>query len=241
MREAQGDLAGAARRLQGRQEIIAKLAAADPGNAGWQRDLSVSWGKLGEVREAQGDLAGALQAYESRKITVKLAAADPGNAGWQRDLATSWEKLGQVREAQGDRAGRRPGLRGQPRNLGKLAARTRATPAGSATWRPAGRSWAMCGRPRATSPAPSRPTAPEDPVKLAAPDPGNAGWQSDLSWSWIKLGDVRQAQGDLAGALQAYEDARALLRLLAEAGKLNADREEWIFWIERQLAALAQR
>ncbi len=38
-----------------------KLAAADPGNAGWQRDLSVSLNKIGDVRQAQGDLAGALE------------------------------------------------------------------------------------------------------------------------------------------------------------------------------------
>jgi len=78
-------------------------------------------------------------------------------------------------------------------------------------------------------------------AKLAAQDPGNAQWQSDLATSWGRLGYVRQAQGDLTGALQAYEDARRLLRLLAEGGKLNAEREKWIFWIERQLAALAQR
>ena len=83
-----------------------KLAAADPGNAGWQRDVSVSLDKVGDVRLAAGDRAGALAAYEeSLAIRRKLAAADPGNAGWQRDVSVSLSKVGDVRLAAGDRAG----------------------------------------------------------------------------------------------------------------------------------------
>ena len=73
------------------KNIRDKLAAADPGNAEWQRDLSISWNKLGDVRRAQGDLPGALQAFtDDKNIADKLAAADPGNADWQRDLIVSW-------------------------------------------------------------------------------------------------------------------------------------------------------
>ena len=38
--------------------------------------------------------------------------------------------------------------------------------------------------------------------RLAKSDPGNAGWQRDLSVSYEKVGDVQAAQGDLAGALK---------------------------------------
>jgi hypothetical protein len=70
--------------------IMRKLAAADPGNAGWQRDVSVSLDNVGNVRRAAGDRAGALSAHEeSLAIRRKLAAADPGNAGWQRDVSVS--------------------------------------------------------------------------------------------------------------------------------------------------------
>ena len=34
-----------------------------PANAGWQRDLSVSYNKVGGVQEAQGNLSGALKSY----------------------------------------------------------------------------------------------------------------------------------------------------------------------------------
>ena len=44
-------------------ELFERLAKADPNNAGWQRDLSVSYAKVGDVQVAQGDLAGALKSF----------------------------------------------------------------------------------------------------------------------------------------------------------------------------------
>jgi hypothetical protein len=70
------------------------LARADPGNAGWQRDLSVSHIKIGDVLRAQGNLTAALESYQADlAIAERLARADPGNAGWQRDLAFSHWRL----------------------------------------------------------------------------------------------------------------------------------------------------
>jgi len=85
--------------LEPTRDALQRLAAADPGNAAWQRDLAVSHNKVGDVLRAQGNLAGALE------IGERLAAADPGNAGWQRDLAVSHNKVGDVLRAQGDLAG----------------------------------------------------------------------------------------------------------------------------------------
>ena len=55
---AQGDLAGALKSYQDSLAIRDRLAKSDPGNAGWQRDLSVSYNNIGYVQKAQGDLAG---------------------------------------------------------------------------------------------------------------------------------------------------------------------------------------
>ena len=83
--------------------IADRLAKADPGNAGWQRDLSVSYSKIGEVLVAQGNLPEALKTYrDSLAIADRLAKADPGNAGWQRDLSVSYAKVGDVLVAQGN-------------------------------------------------------------------------------------------------------------------------------------------
>ena len=73
-----------------RKDIISALAASDPANAEWQRDLSVSLEKLGDLAVKQGDLAGALRYFtEDKTITERLAASDPANAVWQRDLSVS--------------------------------------------------------------------------------------------------------------------------------------------------------
>jgi tetratricopeptide (TPR) repeat protein len=70
---------------------------ADPGNAGWQRDLSVSQNNIGDVLVAQGKLAPALDSYRtSLAIAERLAQADPGNAGWQRDLMVANMKLAEI-------------------------------------------------------------------------------------------------------------------------------------------------
>ena len=61
---------------------------AGPANTEWQRDLSVSHNKLGDVAMAAGDLAAARTAYQaSLDIAARLAAADPANTTWQRDLS----------------------------------------------------------------------------------------------------------------------------------------------------------
>ena len=68
--------------------IAERLTHSDLGNAGWQRDLSVAYEKVGDVQPAQGDLGGALKFYrDSLAISERLARSDPNNAAWQRDLA----------------------------------------------------------------------------------------------------------------------------------------------------------
>jgi hypothetical protein len=103
---AQGDLAGAGVAYRASLAIIEHLAAAVPGNSGWQRSQSVAHDKIGVLLKAQGDLAGAGAAYgASLAIAERLAASDPGNARWQRDLSVSHNKIGDLRTAQGDLAG----------------------------------------------------------------------------------------------------------------------------------------
>ena len=90
MQEAQGDLTGALKSYRDGLAIIDRLAKSDPGNAGWQRDLSVSYNKIGGVQAAPGDLTGALKSYrDGFAIIDRLAKFDPGNAGWQLDLSAS--------------------------------------------------------------------------------------------------------------------------------------------------------
>jgi hypothetical protein len=60
----------------------------------WQRDLSVSYNRIGDVQRAQGDLPSALSSYkQGLEIAQKLAARDPANTDWQRDLSVSYERI----------------------------------------------------------------------------------------------------------------------------------------------------
>ncbi len=101
--KARGSLANANSDYRQAGAIADRLAKADPGNAGWQRHLSVSYDKIGNVLVAQGTLPEALKSYrDSLAIRDRLAKADPGNAGWQRDLSVSYDKIGDVLVAQGN-------------------------------------------------------------------------------------------------------------------------------------------
>jgi hypothetical protein len=103
---AAGDLAAAAHVAEANHTHIETRAAADPSNTQWQRDLSVSHERLGDVAVAGGDLAGAAEHYRAGlTIAERLVAADPSNTEWQRDLSVSHSKLGDVAVAGGDLAG----------------------------------------------------------------------------------------------------------------------------------------
>lgn len=105
MRMAQGDLPGALEAYQAAMEIAVRLAASDPKNTDWQRDLSMQHDRIGNARRSQGDWAEADQAYQHAKdIRQRLAASDSRNNECQRDLSVSHTKIGDMRLAQGDLA-----------------------------------------------------------------------------------------------------------------------------------------
>jgi tetratricopeptide (TPR) repeat protein len=97
-----GDVRVAQRKLQDALDayqqglaIAKRLADQDKSNSGWQRDLSVSYTKVGIVLVAQGKLQDALDVYQqSLKIHQTLAEQDKSNSGWQRDLIVSLYKIG---------------------------------------------------------------------------------------------------------------------------------------------------
>ena len=89
---AQGDLPEAPKWY--RLAVADRLLKSAPENAGWQRDLSVSYDKIGDVLEAGGNLFEALKTYqESLAIRDRLAKADPNNADRQHDLVMSQDRV----------------------------------------------------------------------------------------------------------------------------------------------------
>lgn len=74
------------------------LAAADPSNAGWQRDLSFSLTRMAEIEGQQDQCTEALRfAEQALEIDERLSALDPTNATWQKDVAVSRRLLARLR------------------------------------------------------------------------------------------------------------------------------------------------
>ena len=129
--------------------IRERLAKSDPDNAGWQRDLSVSYERIGDALIAQGSLPDAMRSYrDGLTIRERLAKSDPGNAGWQRDLSVSYNEVGYALVAQGSLP---EALQSYPDGLAimeRLAKSDPAMRAGSATSWSRTRSRRRAGRPR---------------------------------------------------------------------------------------------
>jgi tetratricopeptide (TPR) repeat protein len=244
-RRTQGDLAGALEAYTAGKDIAERLAASDPGNAERQYDLGISHERLGAVLQAQGRLAEAAASYQGKHdIISKLVASDPGNADWQRDLSVSWIKLGGARQAQGDLAGALAAY-----TEGKaIRERLAAADPGNAQWqRDLSVSWERLASVREAQQ--DRAGALEAwraalaiSTRLADAAPDSVEIRTTLV---VHLAGVARTldPGDPATPAEAarlYDRALALLRPLAEAGKLDADRQGWIARIESERAAQAQ-
>ena len=94
---AQGNLTEALKSYRDSRAIFDTLTSSDPGNAGWQRDLSVSFAKIGNVLRTMNASAEALGTLrQGQAIMVRLTTMSPDNAIWQRDLAWFNQQLKQT-------------------------------------------------------------------------------------------------------------------------------------------------
>jgi tetratricopeptide (TPR) repeat protein len=221
------------------------LTELDPGNTGWQRDLSVSYEKLGNVAVAQGQLDQAARAYgDGLTIAKKLAASDPGNTQWQRDLSVSYNKRGDVALKQGqfDQAARAYGD-------GLTIRKTLATSdPGNTEWqRDLSVSYNKRGdvalkQGQFDQAARAYGDGLTTFKKLASNDPGNTQWQRDLSVSYEKLGDVAVAQGQLDQAARAYGDGLTIAKKLAasDPGNTEWQRDLSVSYDQLGVVAVAQ-
>jgi tetratricopeptide (TPR) repeat protein len=83
--------------------VAERLAKTDPTNTGWQRELWVSYKKVGDFLVARDNLGEALKSFrDGLAAAERLAKVDPTNTGWQRDLLVSYNKVGEILVAQGN-------------------------------------------------------------------------------------------------------------------------------------------
>jgi tetratricopeptide (TPR) repeat protein len=197
-----------------------RLVETDPGNARFQRDLSVSWERLGDLAVAAGDGKAAREAFErALAVRQRLAAADPGNAQFQRDLSMSWSRFGDLAVAAGDGRSAREAFE---RGLAVAQRLAEADPGNaqfqrdlSIWWDRFGDLAVAAGDRQAAREAFERGLAVAQ--RLAEADPGNAELQRALSISWERLGDLAVGAGDGTAAREAFERVLAVRQRLAEA------------------------
>jgi tetratricopeptide (TPR) repeat protein len=88
MHETYGNSAAALKSYRDGLTIADRLAKSDPGNAGWQRDLALSYGLVAKVEARQGAHADGLRDFrQGRDIVARLARESPDNAILHNDLA----------------------------------------------------------------------------------------------------------------------------------------------------------
>ena len=235
---AQGDLAAALKSFPDGLAIRQRLAQSDPGNAGWQRDLS------GVVQQGRRRADGAGRPCGGAEILFATASPSgsawcnriPGNASWQRDLSVSYDKIGDVQVAQGDLAAALKSFGDSLAIIERLA----QSDAGNAGWqRDLSVRYAKIGDVQmAQGDLAAALKSYRDGLaiieRLAQSDPRNAGWQRDLSVSYDSVGDVQVAQGDLAGGAEILSRRP---RHQAAPGAIRSWQRRW----QRDLSRVAQQ
>ncbi len=206
--------------------ITEKLAEASPDFSRAQRNLSISYEKLGDVCVTQGDLPGAKDYYQKAlEISQKLAEASPDSAEAQRDLSVSYEKLGNVCMKQGDL----PGARDYHQNALEISQKlAKASPDSAKAQRDLSVSYEKLGdvcvkQGELPGAKDYYQKALEISQKLAEASPDSAQAQRDLLVSYEKLGDVCMTQGDLPGAREYYQKSIEISQKLAEASPDSAE------------------
>jgi hypothetical protein len=83
--------------------VAAELTKRNGTNASYQRDLSISTGKLGDALLLGSDIDNAVQRYKDyNDKAVRLADKDAAASDLQRDKVLSFQRLGEALRAKGD-------------------------------------------------------------------------------------------------------------------------------------------
>ncbi len=214
-------------------QVLETRTKAEPSRADYQRDLSVSYNKLGDLLGALGQGEQAQGYYEkSLAIAERLAAAEPSRADYQRDLSVSYNKLGDLLGALGQDE------QAQGYFEKSLAIRERLAAAEpkradyqrdlSVSYEKMGNLLGALGQGEQARGYYEKSLAIAE--RLAAAEPNRADYQRDLSVSYEKMGNLLGALGQGEQAQGYYEKSLAIRERLAAAEPNRADyqRDLWV-------------
>jgi tetratricopeptide (TPR) repeat protein len=213
-------------RYQGLYVEFSNRAQAEPDRADYQRELSVSYKKLGDLYRPLGQVEQARDAYqEALAIDERLAQAAPDRPDYQRDLSISYNKMGEVYAALG--------LREQARSVYEKALGIRQRLAQADPDRPdyqldlsisyerMGDLYSVLGEGEQARDVYEKALAIREPLAQAEPD--RAEYQRALSVAYNKMGHLYRGLGQSEQASGAFLKDLAIAERLAQAEPDRAD------------------
>ena len=199
--------------------IAEKFAKKYPDDPQMQRDLSVSYERLGDIAKARNDY-NAAEVYHAKalEISEKLAEKYPEDLDFQRDLSVSYERLGYIAKALKD-YNAAEGYYAKTLEIGeKLAEKYPDDPRLrhdlSVSYSDLGNIAEARNDYKAAEGYYSKALAISE--RLAEKYPDDPNLQRDLSVSYNKLGDIAEARNDYNAAEGYYAKDLAISERLAE-------------------------
>lgn len=225
IQKERGDLAKAKETYLSAASIIDRLIQADPDSVTLQRDLSISYNKVGDVLVIQANFPAALKTFQdSLAVIGGLAKAQPDDKGWQRDLAFCYDRIGGVFVSQGKLTEAAQNHNASLDIALRLAA---AEPTNPGYQRDVSFAHERVGdvmmeRGQIGDAMNSYSKSLDIRERLTKADPQNTLWQYDLANAHDRMGDVHLRERNLEAALKSYEAQLAIMVPLAQSAPNNA-------------------
>jgi serine/threonine-protein kinase len=228
----EGGTAQAKKQFETAHDLAMRAVEKDPGRSEAQRDLYVSYIRLGRLQMRLGDSKAALAAFQQGlKVSERLAEADPASAKAQRDVAIIYDDLGSVQMRLGDSKAAQASYQQALAVNERLA---RADPCDTQIQRALALSYDNLGDVHMRLGDHKSALAWYQQSlrlceRLARADAGSVQAQRDLSSSYTRLGDMHLELGELKAALDFYQQGLEMDKRLAQADPTSAE-------IQRDLA-----
>jgi tetratricopeptide (TPR) repeat protein len=215
---ALGDLDGAIASAREAADILARLCAADPGNAAYRNSLAGAYHDIGWAQTHKGNLNGAIASYEEcLAIRSKLVAQDWNSLEYRTNLGMTYGNLNEVQQAKADYAEAVRTAREAIRILRTVVAdrpkyyKCRDVLADTYT----GLGWAQLSAGELDSAATALSEAISIDTQLVNEQPNVAEYRFGLANAQNTLGLVKSALREFDGACASYREAIDLYSELA--------------------------
>ena len=212
--------------LQEAVRLGEELVAAEPDRADYQRDLGVSYERMGDLYSALGQGERAREMYaDALALRQKLASSEPDRADYQRDLSVSYNKMGDLYRAlgQGERARE---MYQQTLEISQKLASSEPDRADyqrdlSVSYNKMGDLYRALGQGERAREMYQQTL--EISQKLASSEPDRADYQRDLGVSYERMGDLYRALGQGERAREMYQQTLEISQKLASSEPDRAD------------------